>query len=206
MRFSPVLFLSLASSALSWPSLFRSNDEVISSAVETPRQLDEMFATTPSGAPLLSDIIGLKQCTIMSDYTLNLKDIAQRLADPAAQTLILAPLNSAIMALPQKPWVDSPQNTPDKSFEVKPLRNEERAAKNIENFVKRHVVDRYPLTEGKSVSTLAGDKLSFEIKDGEKYINGKHKVVAEKQAANGAIWVISGVIEIGVASSKHAGL
>lgn len=160
-----------------------------------------MYTAAPAGAPLLADIIGLKQCTIMSDYAMNLEGIARRLLDPSQRTLVLAPINSAITALPRKPWVDGPVDAQDPK--ISPLRNEDRAARNIEAFVERHVVSQYPLPAGAEAKNMAGQAISVEMKDEEKYINGKYKVLVEKTAANGAIWVISGVIGVDDSAARH---
>jgi uncharacterized surface protein with fasciclin (FAS1) repeats len=43
---------------------------------------------------------------------------------------------------------------------------------------------------------LSGSSVSYKIKAGEKYIQpGNIKVLGEREAANGAIWVLDGVIE-----------
>jgi len=46
------------------------------------------------------------------------------------------------------------------------------------------------------LDTLKGTTVSYSIKGGEKYIEpGNIKVLGEREAANGAIWVLDGVIE-----------
>lgn len=211
MRFARVLLipsLAVAAVSLSWLSSSRSEskDALDAPGILSPDSVKAaMFANSPPGAPLLSDIIGLKQCTIMSDYTLSLKEVAQRLADPSRKTLVLAPLNSAIMALPSKPWVDGTGSGQDPK--ISPQRNDESASKNIEAFVKHHIVAQYPLEAGQKAETLAGEPVYVEIRAGEKYVNGKFKVVSEKKADNGAIWVISGVLTAASHdTAKHEGL
>lgn len=163
--------------------------------------LETMSANTP---PLLADIFGgLRQCTIIGDYVRSLKTVSERLVDDTKSTLILAPVNSAIVNLPQKPWQDGPENAQDPKVSI--LRNDDRASKNIETFVSRHVIPKYPIEAGKKFKNLAGQTVSFEVKDGEKYIDGKHKVLSEKKASNGAIWVISGVIDSSE-EPRHEGL
>lgn len=164
-----------------------------------------MFASSPPGEPLLADIFGsLRQCTIIGDYVRSLGAVSDRLVDSSKRTLILAPVNSAIMSLPQKPWKDGPENAQDPKVDV--LRNDDRASKNIEAFVSRHIVPEYPISEGQSVKNLAGQSITVEMKDGEKYVNGEYKVLNEKNARNGAIWVISGVVKDESDRPRHDGL
>lgn len=155
--------------------------------------------------PLLSDIIGIeKKCTIMSDYALGLEKVALRLQSSSTQTLVLMPLNSAISALPQKPWLDV---SGDKS-DISPQRNDERAATNIQRFVEAHVIDisTKDFKADHTFVSMSGQKLHLTLKEGEKYIQpGNMLVVAEKEAENGLIWVIDGVIDPRAARNGHNG-
>jgi uncharacterized surface protein with fasciclin (FAS1) repeats len=73
---------------------------------------------------------------------------------------------------------------------------EDKARKNVEEFVAGHVITKYPIQEGKDLPTLTGSTVSYRVKAGEKYIYpGNIKVLGEREAANGAIWVLDGVIE-----------
>ena len=73
---------------------------------------------------------------------------------------------------------------------------EDKARKNVEDFVSSHVITQYPVAEGKDLPTLRGSTLSYKVKGGTKYINpGNIKVLGEREAANGAIWVLDGVVE-----------
>lgn len=163
-----------------------------------------MPVETTQGVPLLGDIFGsLRQCTIIGDYVRSAQTVSDRMVDSQRQTLILAPINSAIVSLPRKPWQDGPENAQDPRVDV--MRNDDRASKNIEAFVDRHVIPMFPVEAGTTARNLAGQTLLFEIKDGDKYIDGKHKVLDEKLASNGAIWVISGVIEAS-GEYRHEGL
>ena len=73
---------------------------------------------------------------------------------------------------------------------------EDKARKNLEKFVADHLVTKYPIQEGEQLPTLSGGFVSYIVKGGIKYINpGNIQVLGEREAANGAIWVLDGVIE-----------
>jgi uncharacterized surface protein with fasciclin (FAS1) repeats len=68
--------------------------------------------------------------------------------------------------------------------------------KNIEEFVSGHIITEYPIDKNSDLPTLLGKTVSYKVSGGEKYIQpGNVKVVGEREAANGAIWVLDGVVE-----------
>lgn len=155
----------------------------------------------PAGAPTLGDVIGIdKRASIMSDYALAVDDVARRLSDPDRRTLILAPLNSAIVALPRKPWLGD-ANADTNTEEVDTQRDEASADRNIARFVQDHVVDGFPIGAGSSVTTLSGQTLKVVQDDeNEKKVliqdgaGVSHRVLATQTASNGAIWLLDGVL------------
>lgn len=74
---------------------------------------------------------------------------------------------------------------------------EDKARKNVEDFVAGHIITRYPITEDTKLETLSGTEVLYKVRsDGEKYVYpGGIKVLGEREAANGVIWVLDGVIE-----------
>jgi uncharacterized surface protein with fasciclin (FAS1) repeats len=125
---------------------------------------------------------------------------AIRLADDSTNSTLLAPTNSALQTLPRKPWEDKAEDGQvtrhgsKNSFWNKEA--EDKARKNIEEFVASHLVTKYPIEEGKQLPTLKGTYISYKVKGGEKFIDpGNIKALGEREAANGAIWVLDGVIE-----------
>jgi hypothetical protein len=113
---------------------------------------------------------------------------------------LLVPRNSALQTLPRKPWEDKsdegPLSTTDSHDSLWSKEAEDKARKNVEEFVAGHVVTKYPIQEGEDLPTLVGSTLSYKVKGGDKYIHpGNIKVLGEREAANGAIWVLNGVIE-----------
>lgn len=123
-----------------------------------------------------------------------------RLADESINSTLLVPTNSALQTLPRKPWEDRDDDgqvtrhgSKDSLWNKKA---EDKAKKNIEEFVAGHLVTKYPVEEGKQLATLKGTFVSYTVKGGEKFVDpGNIKVLGEREAANGAIWVLDGAIE-----------
>lgn len=85
-------------------------------------------------------------------------------------TTILAPLNSAIMALPRKPWEDRDEE----GGGVRAGGDENEKAKgNLKRFVEAHVVPVSPWSEGEEgkMEALQGGKIWWEEKDGVRFVS-----------------------------------
>ena len=125
-------------------------------------------------------------------------------------TTILAPINSAIMALPRKPWEDPKDYNNLGTNAYEGPHGEERAHKNIERFVEEHVVPASPWEEGQKLRTLAGGVVWWEKKDGVKLVSQLHMVKAgtdksqiqpgdievasvASKVYNGEVWILKGV-------------
>jgi hypothetical protein len=81
---------------------------------------------------------------------------------------VLAPRNSAIQALPRKPW----ENPDDyrKFGEVNAYEGQDgqdRAKQNLQRFVEAHLVPASPWKAGEEVETLSGEKLKW-TKEGDR--------------------------------------
>ena len=73
---------------------------------------------------------------------------------------------------------------------------EDKARKNVEDFVAGHVITKHPITEDTKLETLSGTTVEYRVKAGVKYVYpGEIQVLGEREAGNGAIWVLDGVIE-----------
>jgi hypothetical protein len=119
------------------------------------------------------------------------------LSDESVNSTLLVPQNSALQTLPRKPWEEDEEGpvVADKDV-LWDQEAEDKARKNVEDFVASHLITKYPIQEGADLPTLRGTTLSYKLKGGDKYINpGNIKVVGEREAANGAIWVLDGVVE-----------
>jgi uncharacterized surface protein with fasciclin (FAS1) repeats len=101
--------------------------------------------------------------------------------------------------LPRKPWEDDGGDDPriiQDNDGVWSKAAEDQAAKNVETFVASHLVTLYPIQEGKQLPTLTGSFVSYSTKHGKTFIHpGNIEVVGQREAANGAIWVLDGVLE-----------
>jgi Fasciclin domain len=113
---------------------------------------------------------------------------------------ILAPLNSALQALPHKPWEDSDDYATFGERAYDGQGGQDRAKGNLNRFVEAHVVPESPWKEGEKVKTLAGKEVWWEVKGG-----GNERVVLPQevevedvvsQAGNGEIWVLKGVLDV----------
>ncbi|PYH97813.1 hypothetical protein BO71DRAFT_346183 [Aspergillus ellipticus CBS 707.79] len=150
------------------------------------------------GSPIISDVLPKNRLiNVFSSLTRQFDSVESRLNDASSNITVLAPRNSAIQGLPRKPW----ENPDDyarfgEAAAYEGSEGQDRARKNLERFVKAHVVVGSPWEEGVEGETLAGDKLRWE-KRGEKiYIQpGDVEVdsVAE-QVSNGEVWILNGVI------------
>lgn len=145
---------------------------------------------------ILSDVIGNdRSINIFAGFTRDFATISQRFEDSSLNTTIMAPINSAIMALPRKPWEDPEdyQKLGADAYDGEP--GAERAQKNLRTFVEAHVVPVSPWKEGEKVKTLAGGEVWWESKDGVNIIQpGNIQVgsVASK-VYNGEVWILNGV-------------
>jgi uncharacterized surface protein with fasciclin (FAS1) repeats len=121
------------------------------------------------------------------------------LANESLNSTLLVPRNSALQTLPRKPWQDDDGDDPrivDGNDALWSKESEEKAARNVETFVASHLITQSPIHEGKQLPTLTGSFVSYSIKRGQKYIHpGNIEVVGEREAANGAIWILNGVLE-----------
>jgi Fasciclin domain len=125
-----------------------------------------------------------------------------RLADGSVNSTFLVPNNSALQNLHRKPWEDEDEvSRPDQhgSMPNDDMWNrevEEKARQNVENFVAGHLITRYPIQPDADLPTMKGPSVSYRIENGVKYVRpGNAKVLGEREAANGAIWVLDGVLE-----------
>lgn len=123
---------------------------------------------------ILSDVLGNdRSINIFAGFTRDFAQISQRFEDSQLNTTILAPVNSAIMALPRKPWEDPKDydNLGEQAYQGE--KGEERAHRNMRRFVEAHVVPVSPWREGQRVKTLDGGEVWWESRDGAKMVSAK---------------------------------
>lgn len=121
---------------------------------------------------IISDVIGKTQTiAIFSGLTRDVNDIAGRLDNAGQNATVLAPDNSVMRSLKRKPWEDPEDYNTFGTSAYEGSAGEDRARKNLERFVQRHVIPESPWEEGKKVKTLAGNEVWWESKDGQKKVS-----------------------------------
>ncbi|KAF3905583.1 hypothetical protein AA313_de0208277 [Arthrobotrys entomopaga] len=151
-------------------------------------------------APIVSDALSVQRdVSIFSDIVRGSSAVVQRLEDFSLNTTVLAPLNSAMKALPRKPWEDpDPENNFQGAFAG--LDGEKRAAANLERFVKAHMIPVSPFKENEKVQTLEGYTIWWSTENGVvKIFPGGIEVKEVKNSVpNGQIWTLTGVINYAI--------
>ncbi|CAM1504631.1 Fc.00g022220.m01.CDS01 [Cosmosporella sp. VM-42] len=145
----------------------------------------------------LSDILGTQRAlTTFSSLTRQDADTDSLLSDFAVNTTILAPLNSAIEALPRKPWEDPRDYGALGAKAYDGDDGQDRARENLRRFVEAHLVKASPWGEGDKGETVGGRKLWWEAKDGKRVImpDGIEVEKVASRVANGELWIIKGVL------------
>ncbi|KAJ4372400.1 hypothetical protein N0V83_004174 [Neocucurbitaria cava] len=142
---------------------------------------------------IISDVIGKTQnIAIFSGLTRDIDAVSGRLDDAAQNATVLAPDNSVMRNLKRKPWEDPEDYDSFGASAYEGSSGEDRARKNLERFVQRHIVPESPWDEGKKVKTLAGNEVWWESKDGQKKIqpgNVEVTSIADK-VSNGEVWIV----------------
>lgn len=147
----------------------------------------------------LSDILGTNRAiTSFSSFSRLDSSTSSLLGDLTTNTTVLAPLNSAIDALPRKPW-EQPSDYHHGSEGSGSQQEtdgggggdgQDRANRNIQRFVEAHLVKSSPWRKGEKVMTVAGKEVWWEEKeDGGKVImpDGVDVDKVASQVANGEL-------------------
>ncbi|KAM3069341.1 hypothetical protein ACMFMG_010844 [Clarireedia jacksonii] len=145
---------------------------------------------------ILSDVLGRdRSINVFAGFTRDIASISERLADSGQNTTILAPVNSAIMGLPQKPWENPAEYNSLGANAYEGQDGEERAHKNLRRFVEAHIVPASPWKEGEKVKTLIGDEVWWESKDGVKRLQPGDIEVSSMagDVHNGQVWILKKV-------------
>ena len=121
---------------------------------------------------IISDVIGKTQnIAIFSGLTRDIDEVAGRLDNAAQNATVLAPENSVMRNLKRKPWEDPEDYDSFGASAYDGSAGEDRARRNLERFVQRHIVPESPWEEGKKIKTLAGNEVWWESKDGQKKVS-----------------------------------
>jgi hypothetical protein len=174
MRNSSLLYLLLSATLISLSSASINQKPVMDNLGPAlpPDNPDLPPYDEPTGEIILTDVLGRdRSINVFAGFTRDISDVDQRLGDSHMNTTVLAPLNSAIMALPRKPWED-PQDYAKLGAEAyEGTEGEDRAHRNLRRFVEAHVVPMSPWAEKERVATMAGGEVWWEMKDGMKLVS-----------------------------------
>ena len=152
----------------------------------------------PRGDVILSDVLGTqKLINVFAGFTRDINTVSSRLDDSALNTTVLAPTNSAVAALPRKPWEDPKDYAELGTNAYEGRGGEDRAYRNLRRFTEAHIVDASPWNEGEKVKTLAGGEVWWE-KRGQGSVVMPGEVEVERivsRVANGEVWVLRGCLD-----------
>lgn len=150
---------------------------------------------------VLSDVLGKdREINIFAGFTRDFAPISERFDDSSLNTTILAPINSAIMGLPRKPWENPKEYEELGTNAYGGDEGAERARRNLQRFVESHVVPVSPWKEGEKFETLSGDKIWWETKDGVKTV-GSHRRKRRTFVSN-VLQIQPGNIEVNSVASR----
>ncbi|KAI1441472.1 hypothetical protein F5Y02DRAFT_399597 [Annulohypoxylon stygium] len=161
---------------------------------------DESQRPSPpqQGGVLISDVMGRdRSINIFAGFTRDIGAVSTRLDDGARNSTVLAPRNSAVEALPRKPWEDPRDYDELGANAYEGGDGQDRAHRNLRRFVEAHVVPVSPWGENEKVKTLLeGDReIWWEMKDGVKVIqpDGIEVDSIASRVGNGELWILKGV-------------
>ncbi|KAH7156608.1 hypothetical protein EDB81DRAFT_395861 [Dactylonectria macrodidyma] len=145
----------------------------------------------------IADVLGTQRSlTTFSSFARLHPSTEGLLANFDVNTTVLAPLNSAIEALPRKPW-ESPRDYSrlgPKAYSGDD--GQERARQNLLHFVEAHLVVGNPWSENDKAETVLGKQLWWVEKDGKRIVMPDEVEVERvaSQVANGEVWILKGVL------------
>jgi hypothetical protein len=152
----------------------------------------------PNSNVILSDVIGSQRSiNIFASFTRDISSVESRLNTAGLNTTVLAPSNSALSALPRKPWED-PEDYAKYGADAYDSKSggEDRAHRNLRRFTEAHVVFASPWKEGEKAERMGGGVLWWETKDGKTFVQPGNVEVegVVSKVANGEVWVVKGVL------------
>ncbi|KAF9763972.1 hypothetical protein IL306_002929 [Fusarium sp. DS 682] len=158
-----------------------------------------MSSNPPSVQPsvALADILGSNRgLTSFSSFARMQPSTDTRLSDLSTNTTVLAPLNSAVDALPRKPW-EQPADYNNFGADVyEGDGGQDRARENMRRFVEAHLVPVSPWEKGEKRKTLGGKEVWWEVREGRRVVMPDEVEVERvaSQVGNGELWILKGVL------------
>lgn len=151
----------------------------------------------PTGDVIISDVIGnTRQINIFAGFTRDIDTVASRLDSENKNTTVLAPVNSAISALPRKPWEDPREYAALGTNAYHGQDGEDRAHRNLRTFTEAHVIPQSPWKQGEKVQTLGGNTVWWEEKNGKAYVQPGDVEIERvvSRVKNGEVWMLKGAL------------
>ncbi|KAM0563030.1 hypothetical protein ACHAPJ_001874 [Fusarium lateritium] len=145
----------------------------------------------------LGDIIGTNRgLTSFSSFARMQPATDDRLSDLSTNTTVLAPLNSAVDALPRKPWEQPADYDSLGADAYEGDGGQDRAKANLQRFVEAHLVPSSPWEKEEKVKTLGGNEVWWIEKEGRKVVMPDEVEVERvaSQVGNGELWILKGVL------------
>ncbi|KAK1051770.1 hypothetical protein LTR33_014515 [Friedmanniomyces endolithicus] len=162
-----------------------------------PNNPNNQPSASAQPAVILSDVIGnSRQTNIFAGFTRDISSVATRLDASLLNTTVLAPANTAISALPRKPWEDPKDYAEMGPAAYEGLSGSDRAGSNLRRFVEAHVLPVSPWGEGEKVKTLAGTEVWWESRGGKTVVLPGEVEVERvvSRVANGEVWMLKGAL------------
>jgi hypothetical protein len=188
--------------------------------IQLPPASSDSSAGTNDPAPPSADTVGLldvigqqRSISIFAGFTRDVSSVASRLSSGAGlqkggNCTILAPLNTAMRALPRKPWEDAADYATLGTEAYAGDDGKSRAHANLRRFTEAHVlVMERPgaWKEGVKVPNMLGQMIWWEKNADDKVVVQPGDVEVEKvesRVANGEIWSLKGVVDYASAAEK----
>ncbi|KAI8685037.1 FAS1 domain-containing protein [Fusarium keratoplasticum] len=145
----------------------------------------------------LADILGTQRSlTSFSSFARMDPATEERLSDLGTNTTVLAPLNSAVDALPRKPWEQPGDYAALGADAYEGDKGQDRARTNMRKFVEAHLVPESPWGENDKVKTVGGKEVWWVEKDGKRVVMPDEIEVEHVvgQVGNGELWILKGVL------------
>ncbi|KAJ6442630.1 LOW QUALITY PROTEIN: FAS1 domain-containing protein precursor [Purpureocillium lavendulum] len=162
---------------------------------------DSSPASSSSSSVPLADILGTNRAlTSFSSFARMHASTSSLLADRSARVVVLAPLNSAIEALPRKPWEDPRDYDALGEQAYDGAGGESRADANLRRFVEAHIVRAGPWREGEKAPTVAGRQIWYADQKSGKRVILPDGIEVEKVAstvANGEVFYVDSLVPRG---------
>ncbi|GAA5911149.1 hypothetical protein JCM6882_006588 [Rhodosporidiobolus microsporus] len=164
-------------------------------------QQDSSFIPV-SAQPSLGDLLVRSKARLFYDYARDSAAVSSLLVDPNGAATLLAPTDSAILALARKPH-EGPESR--SSSEVSSNEEERQRAEWLERWVKAHVVlEQVELEEGeweeREYTTMDGKTVRFAPRgddgEGRQLLPGEIEVVGEAQGSNGKVLYLQGTLTV----------